>query len=85
MKYRVQISEKAESELAGLPEKFQKQILGKLRLLAENPRHNAEKLKGHPGWRIRSGDYRILYEIQDASKCVVVFAIDNRKDVYKRL
>jgi len=61
--------------------KFEKAILG----LCENPRpQNSKKLIGGPQrWRIRTGDYRILYEIDARRKVVKIYRIAHRKDVYR--
>jgi mRNA interferase RelE/StbE len=61
--------------------KFQDIILG----LYDEPRpKKAKKLKGSvSSWRIRSGDYRILYEIDDSQKIVKVYRVAHRKEVYR--
>jgi mRNA interferase RelE/StbE len=61
--------------------KFEKLILG----LYDNPRpHNSKKLSGAASkWRIRAGDYRILYEIDEPNKVVSVYRIARRKEVYR--
>ena len=57
----------------------------KIRALADNPRPpGCEKLSGEDKYRLRQGDYRILYEIVDADVIVVVVRIGNRRDVYRR-
>lgn len=60
-------------------------IIGKIRDLAEEPRpHGAEKLAGYDDrYRIRQGNYRIVYAIDDAEKHVTIFKIGHRKDVYR--
>ncbi len=53
--------------------------------LADNPRPvGAEKLSGDDKYRLRQGDYRILYEIADADLIVTVVRIGNRREVYRR-
>jgi len=61
--------------------RFEETILG----LYDEPRpHNAKKLAGSgSGWRIRVGDYRVLYEIYDARKIVKVYRIAHRREVYR--
>ena len=52
--------------------------------LEDDPRPvGVKKLSGHEGYRIRIGDYRVLYEIEDTVKKVLVFAIRHRKDAYR--
>lgn len=55
-----------------------------LRALAEEPRPaGCKKLQGREGWRIRVGDYRVLYTIDDAQKTVEVVHIGHRRDIYR--
>ncbi len=52
--------------------------------LAENPRpRNSRKLRGKEGWRIRIGDYRAIYEIDDEAREVLVLDIGHRRDIYR--
>ena len=54
-----------------------------LETLAENPRPSGcKKLKGRQGYRIRIGDYWVLYEVEDDKLLVLVFAIGHRRDIY---
>ena len=81
--HNVSITESAKKELAGIPEPFNRQIAGKMRGLADNPfPSGVKKLKGGDAYRIRSGDFRILYTV--AGNNVVIRAIGNRKDIYRR-
>ncbi len=53
-------------------------------MLAENPRPDgAKKLKGETGYRIRVGNYRVLYEIDDAAQLVIIYRVKHRRDVYR--
>lgn len=87
--YDIQIHPDAVDDLAALPKKARRQVDQKIVGLAENPRPaNARPLKGNPYkgiWKLRSGDYRILYSIQDNAFVVLVVMVGNRKDIYKRL
>ena len=59
-------------------------IKGAIAELADNPRpHGYKKLKGEDAYRIRVGDYRIIYEIEDNIILVTVVSVGHRKDVYK--
>jgi len=53
--------------------------------LRTQPRpHNSKKLSGsHDQWRVRVGDYRILYEINDKAREVRVFAVGHRREIYR--
>jgi mRNA interferase RelE/StbE len=53
--------------------------------LAEDPRpQGSTSLQGRPGYRIRVGDYRIVYEVDDEQRTVTVFQVGHRRDVYRR-
>ena len=83
--YRVTISRSAIKELRSLPGKIIQKISEKIDSLAENPRPTgSKKVKGTKAnlWRIRVGDYRVIYEIDDEIKIVDVVKIGHRKDVY---
>jgi mRNA interferase RelE/StbE len=80
--HNVSLSKSAKEELRGIPERFSRQIAGKLRSLKDNPfPQGVKKLKGEDAYRIRSGDFRILYTVNGLD--VLVYAIGNRKDVYR--
>jgi mRNA interferase RelE/StbE len=83
MSYEVFILRRAQKELAALPKTDYERMRDAVMALAENPRPaGCKKLTGREGWRIRSGDYRAIYEIDDAQKRVTVLHIGNRRDVY---
>lgn len=83
--YDVKLMPQAQKDLDGfsgkLLSRFEDVILG----LYDEPRpHNSKKLSGGGSrWRIRIGDYRILYEIDGSQKIVKVYRIAHRKDVYR--
>lgn len=59
--------------------------MSRIQALAENPRPlGAEKLSGLERYRVRQGDYRVLYEIHDHVLLIVVVKIGNRRDVYRK-
>ncbi len=70
-----------------LDRQAQQRILGALHLLSTNPRPpKAKSLTGHPGYmRVRVGDYRIVYTIDDGRLVVLVLAIGHRREVYRDL
>ena len=75
----------AAKELEGVPTKDRQRIVRRIEALAEDPRPaGAEKLSGDDKYRIRQGDYRILYEIEDARLVVTVVRVGNRREVYRR-
>ena len=83
--YRIEIQKSASKELASLEMRFRRRVDAAIRALSADPRPpGVKKLQG-PGnlWRIRVGDYRVIYRIQDEVLLVLVIRIADRKDVYK--
>jgi mRNA interferase RelE/StbE len=82
--YRLLITASAAGELEGIPQKDRKRIARKVELLAAVPRPlGAERLSGLEKYRLRQGDYRILYSVDDADLKVVAVKIGHRRDVYR--
>jgi len=86
-RYAVYISNTAERQLAGLPGDVRRRVDARIVALADNPRPpGATKLAGQAQqYRIRVGDYRIIYEIHDNTLVVIVLRVDHRSKVYRRL
>jgi len=83
--YSILLTKSAAKELERVPTKDRQRIVARIGALAENPRPvGAEKLSGDDKYRIRQGDYRILYEIVDAELTVTVVRVGNRREVYRR-
>ena len=84
--YRILIPKKAAKQLEALPRNILKMVHAKLRTLGSDPRPTwAKQLKGSPpGWRFRVGDYRVLYDVNDNERSVVVRAAGHRREVYRR-
>ena len=83
MDCEVFILRRAQKELANLPKPNYPRIRDSIAALASNPRPvGCKKLTGREGWRIRSGDYRVIYEIEDSQRRVTILDIGHRKDVY---
>lgn len=83
--YNALITKSASKELEAVPLKDRQRIVTRIRGLANDPRPSAcEKLSGEDKYRLRQGDYRILYEIIDSDLIVTVVRISDRKDVYRR-
>ena len=86
MTYRIVLTKSVVKELDALPTKIHDKIIDRLRHLEENPRiPGAEKLTAIDAYKLRVGNYRIIYEIRDSEKEVRVVMVDDRKQVYKRL
>lgn len=85
MKYRVEIASGAGRQVKSLPKEARDRILAKLLALADDPRPSGvTKLEGEKdAYRIRVGDYRILYRIQDEVLLVLVVRVGHRRDVYR--
>lgn len=84
MSYAVDIHAPAKKSLCRLPENIQTRIARSMLALAENPRPTGVvKLSGRDGWRIRIGDYRVIFTIDDAKKEVVIYAIGHRREIYR--
>lgn len=85
-RYEVIVLRPARKSLERFHPKIRRQIYDKLQQLQGNPRpQDAKSLRGDIGYRVDSGEYRILYEINDAAKVVIVRVVKHRKDVYRNL
>jgi mRNA interferase RelE/StbE len=84
VKYRIIIRHQAEKELGRLGHDEQERIGRKL-LVLENDQFPAGviALQGRKGYRIRIGNYRVLYELDESSKTVTITSIGHRRDVYR--
>ncbi len=87
MKYRIELGKKALKSLKNLPRKEILKISSRIDTLAKDPRpSDVKKIKGDKDlYRIRSGDYRILYRIIDSVLQILVVDINHRKKVYQNL
>ncbi len=85
MKFRVELAPPARKQIAGLDKTIATRILRKLDELAEDPRPaGCKKLQGDDNlWRVRVGDYRIVFSIFDDVLLVIVARIAHRRDVYR--
>lgn len=86
-KYRVELDADAQEQFDSLGEKLRRQIRNKVVALEDNPRpRGARRIYDHedgPILRVRSGDYRIIYQIRDEVLVVLVITIGLRRDVYQ--
>jgi mRNA interferase RelE/StbE len=82
--YRLEVKRSAAKEIADLPRAECQPVVAKIQMLAREPRpHGCEKLSGAEKYRIRQGNYRVLYEIDDSTKSVTIVKVGNRKEVYR--
>ncbi len=83
MSYQIWIPKTVQKQLQKIQDPNKKRILERLQQLQNNPRFgNAIKMKNSPGYRLRVGDYRILYDIDDSAQVVTLRRIAHRRDVY---
>ena len=83
--YRIFILKRAQKELAKVIGKDFDRIKKTIFALANNPRPpGCKKLTARDGWRIRVGKYRIIYEIDDKEKIIIILHIGLRRDIYQR-
>ena len=87
MKYRIEFKRSAAKALKRIHKRDRIRIRDKIDSLSDNlPDRTITKMKGdNPFHRIRVGDYRIIYEIQDEILLILVLKIAHRKDIYRKL
>jgi mRNA interferase RelE/StbE len=83
--YRIIIEKKAQKEAGNIPIQYRKAIDEAITSLSSNPRpHSSKKLTEKEGYRIRVGNYRVLYTIDDSAKIAIIYRIKIKsKSVYK--
>lgn len=83
MRYSISVLRGAQKELAKAPLGEYSHICEKIENLAANPRPSGcKKLIARPGYRIRVGKYRVIYEIDDKQKSILILHVGHRKDIY---
>ncbi|MBI5359586.1 MAG: type II toxin-antitoxin system RelE/ParE family toxin [Planctomycetes bacterium] len=84
MEYNIFILRRAQKELTVLPSGTYENIRDTIINLAHNPRpHGCLKLTGRNGWRIRIGNYRVIYEINDIKHTATILHVGHRRDIYR--
>lgn len=82
--YQLLIEKRVQKQLERIPEPDYSKIKKSILDLAKNPRPvGCKKLKGRDGFRIRQGNYRIIYEVKDHILTVLIVAAGHRKDIYE--
>ena len=83
--YSVELKPTARKELEGLPDNMLSRVVRKVESLAQTPRPTGcKKLKGYKDqWRVRVGDWRVVYIVDDEAKLVSVTRIAHRREVYE--
>jgi mRNA interferase RelE/StbE len=84
--YSIKFTEEALEQLGSLPKAFQKKVLARIEVLAENPiPHNAKKMKGYATlYRIRFSEWRMVYDVIENELLVAVVRIGHRSTVYEK-
>lgn len=84
-RYKIELRPAAARALRKLDPQVARRLHAAIALLAEDPRPPASRpLRGRPAWRVRVGDYRIIYTIEDDLLLIVVVTVGHRRDVYER-
>jgi mRNA interferase RelE/StbE len=84
MRYRVILPQVGSEATGSAIREVASRIQTRLRALESNPRPpDVKKLKGRPAWRVRVGDYRVIYEIHDRELLVIIVTLGHRGDVYR--
>ncbi len=84
-KYRLEVKEKAVKELARVRSDIGMRLLQSMDSLASDPRpRQSHKLSGSENsYRLRVGDYRVLYQVDDDTRLVTIFRVGHRREVYR--
>lgn len=84
--YRIAVAPRAERDVLSVPADVLRRLIPKIDALAKNPRPpGSKKLRGaEDNYRLRVGDYRVLYQIQDRVLLVLVLSVAHRREVYRR-
>ena len=81
---KIFLSTKADKQLNNLPPKMHDLILEKIKLLIDNPLPpGSKKLINREGWRVRVGDYRILYTLDNKKGELTILSVSHRKEAYR--
>ncbi|MBI3666712.1 MAG: type II toxin-antitoxin system RelE/ParE family toxin [Acidobacteria bacterium] len=84
MAYSVLLKKSAEKELELLPTKIHDRVVELLVSLKKDPRPpGSKKLRGREGYRVRTGDYRVLYTVDDQRKEIMIFSVAHRREAYR--
>lgn len=84
MSYGLEILRTAQKQLAQITQADRDRIIAAIMDLADAPRPvGCAKLSGRPGWRIRIGSYRVIYEIHDDKLLILVVTVGHRREIYR--
>ncbi len=84
--YKIELRRRAQRALDKLPKTDFRAIVEAIRELAQTPRpRGVEKVKSTGLWRIRQGDYRIIYAIDDNRQIIIIVRVGHRREIYRSL
>lgn len=84
--YKIELRRRTQRALDKLPKDDFNTVVGAVKALANSPRpKGVEKIKTAGLWRIRQGDYRIVYNIDDGQKIITILRIGHRREIYRSL
>jgi len=84
LSYELFIERSAQKALSKIPDPDQERIIEVIKALGEGPRPpGCKKLSGREAWRIRVGNYRLIYEIDDKIKKVLIVLVGHRREIYR--
>jgi len=84
--YKIELRRNAQRGLDKLPKDDFEAVVAEIKKLADSPRpKGVEKIKSAGLWRVRQGDYRIVYSIDDSQKLVIILRIGHRREIYRSL
>ena len=83
MTYRVDLTRKAKKQLFDLPPAMRRRVDAVILRMADDPGRSARKLVARPGFRVRVGDYRLLFDVDDEFNIVTVGQILHRREAYR--
>jgi len=82
--YKITIKKSAAKELEDIPQKDLRKIIKRIRSLARDPKpYSSQKLSGQERYRVRQGDYRIVYSIEDKDSLIDIVKIGHRREIYR--
>lgn len=84
VKYKISIKKSAAKELENIPKKNLREIVKRIQSLARNPRPTgSQKLSGQQRYRVRQGDYRVVYSVDDKDSIIDIVKIGHRRQIYR--
>lgn len=83
--YKIEINERLSKNFAKIPKRDYVRIVARLEDLKKDPQPRwVEKMQTRPGYRISVGNYRSIFEVVEKKKLIIILAISDRKDVYRK-